>query len=232
MGNASSSTKTAETRIDHGYITPHGIYTGPIDWNQHVVGHLILERRLAPFYRPLEDYEDSWDDETILAHRKGPDAEGEAQAAGQEQQHQSHSGKLGKSHQQRLNKDVQKQPTEAQIYRGAVECPICFMVPFCSLGLRSERSCLLTDGQYYPPNINLSRCCFHAICTECFVQIKRNEPTPTHLVSEPACCPYCQQESFGVTYTPPPWRTGLASDNAVRAQHRLGNTRLIPLTPL
>ncbi|KAG8833573.1 SNF1-interacting protein [Serendipita sp. 399] len=71
--------------------------------------------------------------------------------------------------------------------------------------------------KYYPSNINRSRCCFQAICTECFVQIKRNEPTPTHLVSEPACCPYCQQENFGVTYNPPPWRSGLLTDaSAVR----------------
>jgi hypothetical protein len=141
MGNASSSTaKTAETRVDHGYLTPHGIYTGTVDWNQHIVGHLILERRLAPFYRPLEDYEESWDDETILAHRKGLDAEGEAQAAAQEhhQQHQSQSSRHGKSHQQRQAREVQKLPTEAQIYRGAVECPICFMVTVCPLLLDCE----------------------------------------------------------------------------------------------
>ena len=70
-------------------------------------------------------------------------------------------------------------------------------------------------AQYYPPNINHSRCCDQAICTECFVQIKRVEPTTTHLVSEPAACPYCVQENFGIVYTPPPWRTGLGSEGAV-----------------
>lgn len=30
------------------------------------------------------------------------------------------------------------------------------------------------------------------------------------LISEPACCPYCQQPEFGVTYDPPPFRRGLA----------------------
>lgn len=217
MGNTSSSTKTAETRVDHGYLTPHGIYTGPLDWNQHVVGHLILERRLAPFYRPLEDYDESWDDETILANRKGLDSDVDAATAGGggAQEHP----RYGKSHQQRPAREVQKVPSEAQMYRGASECPICFMVRLSM----NHNGCHFTFAylrnrisQYYPPNINFSRCCFQAICTECFVQIKRNEPTPTHLVSEPACCPYCQQESFGVTYAPPPWRTGLVSDNAVR----------------
>lgn len=70
--------------------------------------------------------------------------------------------------------------------------------------------------QYYPPNINHSRCCYQAICTECFVQIKRSEPTTTHLVSEPAACPYCVQENFGVVYVPPPWRAGIGADNSVR----------------
>ncbi|CAG7846809.1 SubName: Full=Related to regulator protein Sip5 {ECO:0000313/EMBL:CCA72404.1} [Serendipita indica DSM 11827] len=183
MGNSSSTSKTAETRVDGGFLTPRGIYTGPHDWNQHTVGHLILERRLAPFYRPLEDYDESWDDETILANRRGPDTDADQHA------HDAH--KHGKS-QQRSSREPPR-PSDAQIYKGAIECPICFM--------------------YYPPNINHSRCCFQAICTECFVQIKRNEPTPTHLVSEPACCPYCQQENFGVTYTPPPWRTGLSPDS-------------------
>ena len=69
-----------------------------------------------------------------------------------------------------------------------------------------------TTCKYYPPNINRSRCCDQAICTECFVQIKRSEPTTTHIVSEPAACPYCVQENFGIIYTPPPWRGGLGSE--------------------
>lgn len=122
MGNTSSSSKTHETRVDQGYLTPHGIYTGPHDWNQHVVGQLILERRLAPFYRPLEEFDNTWDDERILANRRGP--EGEPEPPVQE------SHKHAKAHPRPI-KEVQK-PSEAQIYRGAVECPICFMVNFLS----------------------------------------------------------------------------------------------------
>lgn len=129
MGNTSSSSKAHETRVDQGYLTPHGIYTGPHDWNQHVVGQLIIERRLAPFYRPLEEFDDSWDDERILANRRGP--EGEPEPPAQE------SHKHPKTH-QRPVREVQK-PSEAQIYRGAIECPICFMVYFshlfCAFGI-------------------------------------------------------------------------------------------------
>lgn len=101
---------------------------------------------------------------------------------------------------------------EAVLYRDASECPICFLL--------------------YPPYLNRTRCCDQLICSECFVQIKRPDPHPPEhadptstlpgldagdgretgesLVSEPAACPFCVQPEFGVTYDPPPFRTGLA----------------------
>ncbi|KAI0637162.1 hypothetical protein C8Q77DRAFT_1215944 [Trametes polyzona] len=193
MGNSASSGRGHhEEMVDFGYLTPQGIYTGPRDWNQAVVTQLIVERKLAPFYRPLEDYDDSWDDEQILAARKEPaDVEG-----GEPSRAESITSVVSsRGHQKRPSaaKEPARNP-EAAIYRGATECPICFL--------------------YYPPNINRSRCCDQAICTECFVQIKRADPTTTHLVSEPASCPYCVQENFGIVYTPPPWRTGLGSEGA------------------
>ncbi len=93
-----------------------------------------------------------------------------------------------------------------------MECPICFL--------------------YYPPYLNRTRCCDQAICSECFVQIKRPDPHPpdhgdptapppddgiqpndvdadSNLVSEPAACPFCVQPEFGITYDPPPFKRGL-----------------------
>lgn len=101
---------------------------------------------------------------------------------------------------------VNGQPIEVFLYKDASDCPICFLS--------------------YPPYLNHTRCCDQPICSECFVQIKRpdphfpeghNENDPNHnpedaaglLVSEPACCPYCTQPDFGVTYDPPPFRRGL-----------------------
>ncbi|KAL1665277.1 hypothetical protein GGF50DRAFT_114344 [Schizophyllum commune] len=197
MGNSSSSAshRHQDDTVDFGFLTPQGVYTGPRDWNQAIVSQLICARKLAPFYRPLEDYEEDWDDDTILAHRKQPpqnaDMLSDANTAFRVESSTS-SSSLRSSKRPPLTKESAK--NEAAIYRGAVECPICFL--------------------YYPPNINHSRCCDQAICTECFVQIKRAEPTTTHVVSEPAACPYCVQENFGVVYTPPPWRAGLNSDGA------------------
>lgn len=115
---------------------------------------------------------------------------------------------------------VNGQAIEVFLYKDAAECPICFL--------------------YYPPYLNKTRCCDQSICSECFVQIKRPDPHPPEhhdpsnpapppqditadaeaLVSEPACCPYCQQAEFGVTYEPPPFRRGLSYANA---NHGVGN---------
>ncbi|KAJ6546504.1 zf-C3HC4 type zinc finger protein [Mycena vulgaris] len=190
MGNSSSSSgRPHDDSVDYGQLVPQGVYSGQRDWNQSITAQLIIARRLAPFYRPLEDYEDNWDDDQILAARKQlPEGEGEQQSPPAPPPPTASSLKASK------RPGMLKEPSkpEATVYRGAVECPICFL--------------------YYPPNINHSRCCDQAICTECFVQIKRSEPTTTHLVSEPAACPYCVQDNFGVVYSPPPWRAGIGSE--------------------
>ncbi|EMD38573.1 hypothetical protein CERSUDRAFT_113751 [Gelatoporia subvermispora B] len=199
MGNSASSGRGHhEETVDFGYLTPQGIYTGPRDWNQTIVAQLIMERKLAPFYRPLEDYEDSWDDEQILnARKEPPEVEGAQSETSGSRVESANAGASRIAHHKRVSnaKELPRTPNpEAAIYRGAVECPICFL--------------------YYPPNINHSRCCDQAICTECFVQMKRADPTTTHLVSEPASCPYCVQENFGVVYAPPSWRAGIGSEGA------------------
>ncbi|KAF9484942.1 hypothetical protein BDN70DRAFT_871933 [Pholiota conissans] len=192
MGNSSSSGRGHhDETVDYGALVPQGVYTGPRDWNQAIVSQLIVARRLAPYYRPLEDYDESWDDDQILAARKElPDPDNADSVTRIEATASPSNG-----HRTKRPASL-KEPSklEAQVYRGAVECPICFL--------------------YYPPNINHSRCCDQAICTECFVQIKRAEPTATHLVSEPAACPYCVQDNFGVVYNPPPWRAGLGSEGS------------------
>ena len=101
---------------------------------------------------------------------------------------------------------VNGQRIEVFLYKEPLECPICFL--------------------YYPPYLNKTRCCDQPICSECFVQIKRSDPHPPEhhddqgnpveaqedgqLVSEPACCPFCKQPEFGITYESPPFRRGLS----------------------
>ncbi|KAI9508834.1 hypothetical protein F5148DRAFT_1192296 [Russula earlei] len=194
MGNSASSSSFRvhhEDTVDFGHLTPQGVYSGNKDWKEDVVTQLIIDRKIAPFYRPLEDYEISWDDDQILAARKEPPAPVDNDGSGSRNDAPPHSSKSTHTKRPSISKELPR-GAEAAIYRDAIECPICFL--------------------YYPPNINHSRCCDQAICSECFVQIKRTEPTITHMVSDPACCPFCVQENFGVIYTPPPWRTGIGSE--------------------
>jgi len=126
MGNSSSSSGRGhhDESVDYGSLFPQGVYTGPQDWDQSIVSHLIVSRKLAPFYRPLDDYDDSWDDEQILATRKelsDPDnSESVTRDTNATQSSSNKSKRPGAS----------KEPAkpEAQIYRGAAECPICFLV--------------------------------------------------------------------------------------------------------
>ncbi|PWN26844.1 hypothetical protein BDZ90DRAFT_261097 [Jaminaea rosea] len=77
------------------------------------------------------------------------------------------------------------------------ECPICFL--------------------YYPSTLNSTRCCAQPICTECFVQIKRADPGHTNPPSsQPAECPFCTAEPFGILYTPPPASTQSGDEQAVQ----------------
>jgi len=127
MGNsASSSGRHHDETVDGGQLVPQGVYTGPRDWNPAVVSQLICARRLAPFYRPLEEYDDSWDDDQILSARKDLPVVG---AEGNETVTRIEAPLSSKStHNKRPSSLKEPGKPEAAIYQGAVECPICFLV--------------------------------------------------------------------------------------------------------
>ncbi|KAH6692205.1 C2H2 zinc finger protein [Plectosphaerella plurivora] len=271
-----------EEHVDGGYLVTLGTYTGPEDFNKQIVRQLQIDRKIAPFWRGLNDKEDNWTEYQLVCAARGlpipaadeqpPDgfipkpqspsassqnlanltvplgprtmsagSNGSASASNVSsalaspttaQPKRSASPFRARSkalaaalsggsrnsstadiapREINLPHDpcVNSQPLEVALYKDASECPICFL--------------------YYPPYLNHTRCCDQAICSECFVQIKRPEPhfpehhgengdndspeetrDPELLVSEPSQCPYCQQAEFGVTYEPPPFRRGLA----------------------
>ena len=137
MGNTSSSGRShQEETVDFGYLAPQGVYTGARDWNHSIVTQLIVDRKLAPFYRPLEDYEESWDDEQILAHMKEPQSQegGEGEGNGTRADAASIVSSSSRTHHKRpsasakdSSREQSKHP-ELGIYRGATDCPICFLV--------------------------------------------------------------------------------------------------------
>ncbi|KAK9240663.1 hypothetical protein V1525DRAFT_416473 [Lipomyces kononenkoae] len=216
-----------DEQVDGGYLVPQGVYTGPQDFKARIVRQLQVDRRLAPFFKGLEDYDDSWTGAQLIAAVRGqpippadaPDtfvpAQPTQRARSKSNVESPPTAPGRRSRANTASSGSDKKPLEATLYRGAIECPICFL--------------------FYPPYLNSTRCCDQPICSECFVQIKRADPhVPEHenennsqydlrsatpfgmieLISEPACCPYCTEPDFGVTYQPPPFRTGLSSSPA------------------
>ncbi|KAI1319367.1 SNF1-interacting protein [Mortierella claussenii] len=179
MGN--TSTKEKADHIDGGALLPHGVYSGPQDYDFRIVQRLILQRRLAPFYKGLEDWEDSEDAQEEKEKAKANVSQPSATLNATTSTH-SKSNSYSYSH-GRATKGAHGFVTESErdmrrLYQGAIECPICFL--------------------YYPRNINRTRCCDKPMCTECFVQLKRLESAPT----ESPACPYCVEPHFGVIYSP------------------------------
>lgn len=60
-----------EEGVDGGYLVTLGTYTGPEDFSKTVVRQLMVERRLAPFWKGLQDHEDSWVDNQLVALVRG-----------------------------------------------------------------------------------------------------------------------------------------------------------------
>ncbi|GAA97865.1 uncharacterized protein L969DRAFT_52583 [Mixia osmundae IAM 14324] len=158
---------------DLGFLEPvSNVYANaPATWDHPVVHRLIESRKLAPFYRGLDGWEEGMSKDDI-------DSLLDAVVQGD-----------GTSH--RHEESEARQQKEITLYFRTAECPICFL--------------------NYPPNINFSRCCDQALCTECFVYLKRNDPTPQHAESEAVACPFCVEPNFGVIYTPPQLPITLAS---------------------
>ncbi|KAG8169858.1 hypothetical protein KVR01_000603 [Diaporthe batatas] len=273
-----------EEHVDGGYLVTMGVYVGPEDYSKPVVRQLQIERKVAPFWRGLNDFDEQWAEHQIIAAARGlpippadqtppdelvprplsssaspsastqnlnnltvpmgprtqsvasdrsasnvgsalpsPTGPGNKSSASPFKPRTkalaaalslgSRNGSSAELAPREINLPndpfVNGQPLEVFLYKEGSECPICFL--------------------YYPPYLNHTRCCDQAICSECFVQIKRPdphfpeghgdgeqaEPAPNPeeqsglLISEPAQCPYCQQTEFGVTYDPPPFRRGL-----------------------
>lgn len=60
-----------EEQVDGGYLVTMGVYTASEDFNKPVVRQLQIERRLAPFWRGLDDFNESWAEHQIIAAARG-----------------------------------------------------------------------------------------------------------------------------------------------------------------
>ncbi|KAL8910299.1 MAG: hypothetical protein Q9171_004384 [Xanthocarpia ochracea] len=60
-----------EEHVDGGYLVTQGVYTGIEDFDKSIVRQLMIERRLAPFWRGLNDFSDSWTENQLIAAARG-----------------------------------------------------------------------------------------------------------------------------------------------------------------
>ncbi|KAL8922134.1 MAG: hypothetical protein Q9208_005329 [Pyrenodesmia sp. 3 TL-2023] len=60
-----------EEHVDGGYLVTQGVYTGTEDFDKAVVRQLMIERRLAPFWRGLNDWSESWTENQLIAAARG-----------------------------------------------------------------------------------------------------------------------------------------------------------------
>lgn len=211
---------------DGGYLAPLGIYKLNLDYDTTIVRQLIVARKLAPFYTPLQDFDSSWlEDELVLLVQQtplhAPDAPYSDSEEDDADNHKIHK-LLGYFRRQELKRRHQELLAKTRTAQAQCEADYVAARRSGDLLVASRDLVLRLYGQatecpicflYFPPHLNRSRCCRQPICSECFVQIKRLDPHPPHdhddselpqtLISEYACCPFCAMPNFGVTYEPP-----------------------------
>lgn len=114
------------------------------DYSKSVVTKLILDGKLAPFYRGLEDYEEDWAEEDvarILEEVREKDYEEGVANSVTERIKEEREGTTGVTgtvakkmgiHRARDAKEKEdreeRDRRERKAYLGATECPICFLV--------------------------------------------------------------------------------------------------------
>ncbi|CAG8977892.1 hypothetical protein HYALB_00001769 [Hymenoscyphus albidus] len=60
-----------EEHVDRGFLVTMGVYTGHEDFNKPIVRQLMIERRIAPFWRGLDDFKDEWTEYQLIAAGRG-----------------------------------------------------------------------------------------------------------------------------------------------------------------
>lgn len=223
-----------EENVDGGYLAPYGVYNSNLDYATDIVRRLIIDRRIAPFYIPLEDFNETWTDHELLVildklplhSHIAPEIEQDLILDPNSKHYPRHlaARMFEKS---LLEKRIQLQnDAENKFVR---EKKLANVNGFRKDNIASKDLLLLLYRNpkecpicflFYPNNFNFTRCCAQPICSECFVQIKRIDPHPPHdvseqdaspkdLISEVAKCPFCAMPEFGVTYIHPTYKLGI-----------------------
>ncbi|KAG7192370.1 SNF1-interacting protein [Scheffersomyces spartinae] len=191
--------------VDGGYLAPYGTYKSNLDFNTEIVRNLVIARRLAPFYTPLQDFDPSWSDNelVVLLSQLTLHLIETAYSEDEDEDDDIDSRKLHKSanyyrrQEQRTKlkqiiavaKETQKheeqvfledklklKSTQSQDQSQILDLPSRDLLLALYRNASECPICFL----YFPQHFNISRCCHQPICSECFVQIKRLDPHPPH----------------------------------------------------
>ncbi|KAF9566671.1 SNF1-interacting protein [Mortierella alpina] len=234
MGNTSTKDKT--DHVDGGELLPHGIYTGPQDYDFRIVQRLILQRKLAPFYKGLEDWDDSEDAQEEKEKQQLLQQQQQQQQQQQKQQQQRQRGTTAtrassssSSNTSTGHSHSHSQSSGHNVARGSSSNSSHAHADRHLTEAEREKKRLYQGAiecpicfLYYPRNTNRTRCCDKPICTECFVQIKRLESAAT----ESPACPYCVESHFGIIYSPALLSTGLMSPSPSMTGQTVGGTSM------
>ncbi|OUM54761.1 hypothetical protein BVG19_g4185 [[Candida] boidinii] len=190
-----------EDNVDGGYLAPYGNYKFSLDYKTDIVRDLIIKRKLAPFYTPLQDFDENWSDDELIEYVKNSNIHTPVSISDLENEDEEdpddhkihHSINSIKRKENKLFKKILKEKAillqndyckryakDLQIQKNGIK--IFENLPSNDLLItiyRKSEECPICF-LYYPPMMNYSRCCVQPICTECFVQMKRPDPHPPH----------------------------------------------------
>lgn len=197
--------------VDGGYLAPHGCYNlEKLDYDADIVRKLIIDRKLAPFYIPLQDFDESWTKEEVIKIIEGLPLHAPYNEHVEEFEevpvgnlkdpffdHLIDKG-LSKKEQRRMHALIFR----ARLYRKRILWQESENNAYLEQKYDDKNStstthkylpndelkyALYKNGSecpicflYIPGPLNYSKCCQQPICTECFVQIKRADPHFPH----------------------------------------------------
>lgn len=190
-----------DENVDGGYLAPFDNYKYNLDYQTELVRELIKNRKLSPFFTPLQDYDENWTDEELLEYLKNNltihkrvDLNTLADGIEDPNEHKLHmSSSTKKKIESKLKTLKLKQQAGAtqnyEIERHLRDFKEYQVIPekfpnifSDDLLLRIYKDCEECPicFLYYPKLLNSTRCCDQPICTECFVQMKRLDPHYPH----------------------------------------------------
>lgn len=197
--------------VDGGYLAPYGCYNlEKLDYDADMVRKMIIDRKLAPFYIPLQDFDESWTKEEVIKIVDGLPLHAPYNEHVEEFEdvpignlkdpffdHLVDKG-LSKKEQRKMHalifkarlhkKRILWQESENDAYlEQKYDDRKDSVTTHKYLPNDELKYVLYKNGAecpicflYVPGPLNYSKCCQQPICTECFVQIKRADPHFPH----------------------------------------------------